>query len=280
MSKVFVNGKFFNQDEAKISIFDNGFGFGDSLYEVMMLKNGKAIDIKQHISRLIKSFDIVKYNTNYGYDYFVNIINNILVENKEIKNGMIYLQITRGTNTTRYKKIKAFDDHSIISYIIPCDIDSKIKQIKCALIPDHRRYMRNIKMTSLMPMLISKGEIEEQGYDYGIYYDMYTKAITEGLSSNVFIVTQGDKVMTHPNGHEILTGCTRSRIVDILNQSGIDVIESRFYEKDLLDAKEVFVTASIKMVQSVSHVNSNEINQSKIGNITKLCFEEYLKYIS
>jgi branched-subunit amino acid aminotransferase/4-amino-4-deoxychorismate lyase len=60
----------------------------------------------------------------------------------------------------------------------------------------------------------------------------------------------------------------------------MDVIESRFYEKDLLDAKEVFVTASIKMVQSVSCINNSEINQSKIGYITQLCFEEYLKYIS
>jgi D-alanine transaminase len=280
MSRVFINGEFFDSSEAKISVFDNGFGFGDSLYEVIMLKNGKTIDMKDHILRLVNSFNIVKYITSYGYDYFFNTINSVLNENKEIKNGMIYLQITRGTNTTRYKKIKAFDDHSIVSYIIPCEIDSKIKQIKCGLIPDHRRYMRNIKMTSLMPMLISKGEIEENGYDYGIYYDMHTKAITEGLSSNVFIVTHDDKILTHPNSHEILPGCTRSSIINILNKSGMDVIESRFYEKDLLDAKEVFVTASIKMVQSVSCINNSEINQSKIGYITQLCFEEYLKYIS
>jgi D-alanine transaminase len=180
----------------------------------------------------------------------------------------------------RYNQLQEISKATILAYIIPYDIsfDAEKKAVKCELVEDPRRYRRDIKMTSLMPTNLAKISTQEKGYDYVIFKDRQSKAVTEGASSNIFIINQEGVVLTHPTGKKILNGCTRKRAIEFLKAEGFEVKEQEFFEDDLLDAKEAFLTGAIKLFAPIESVNGE-----KIGNgdyeIAKFCTKKYQDFI-
>ena len=154
----------------------------------------------------------------------------------------------------------------------------ELKQWNCKLIDDPRRLRCDIKMISLMPMVLAKYESEVEGYDDVMFYNPRVNSITEGSSFNVFIVKDG-KFITAPLGNELLPGCTRHRVIELCKQAG-KTVEERYYTKEELEnADEVFVTGSIKIIVSVVKVNGKNIADGKIGANTQWIFNEFIKFI-
>lgn len=280
MDVVFLNGNFVPKEDAKISVFDTGFYYGDGIYEVTLLKDHRIIDLELHLARLKYVLKEVKFNNPPSAENLKTIIHELVLRNKEIKDGIVYIQITRGVMEYRYDRLQDIKHPTLIAYIVPIqtNLNVKSKAVKCELIDDPRRYRRDIKMTSLMPMILAKIQTQDAGYDYTIFKDRISKAVTEGASSNLFIVNDDGTVLTHPIGKKILNGCVRKRVVEFLRDEKFSVKEQEFFEDDLLNAKEAFLTGSIKLIAPIESVNGQKIGDGS-ATIAMLCMEKYLSFI-
>ena len=268
MSKyVYLNNKYVDFKDATIHIEDRGFQFSDSVYEVIKVLNSKLLDIDFHINRL--KFSTKELNFNYKVNptsltkIFVNLVNR-----NKLKNGIIYLQITRGVQPREHAYKKGLKPNIIIyttkkKFNLP---DKNYKGYKAITYPDIRWGRPDIKTTSLLANILAATEASKKKS----YESILVKGnkITEAAHSNVWIV-RGKKIITHPANKEILKGVTRTVLINIIKSLNLQLIEKEFSIKELLKSEEVFITSSGSLVTPIIQVDKIKINKGKIGAITK-----------
>ena len=268
MSKyVYLNNKYVNYKDAKIHIEDRGFQFSDSVYEVIKVINGKLLDIEFHLSRLKYSTSELNFNFKINKPSLKNIFLSLLKKN-QLKNGIIYLQITRGIQPREHAYKKNLKPNIIIytakkKFNLP---DKNYKGYKAITYPDIRWGRPDIKTTSLLANILAATEASKQGAYETIL--VKGKKVTEAAHSNVWIV-RNKKIITHPANKEILKGVTRTVLKKIINSLNLKLIEKEFSIKELLKAEEVFITSSGSLVTPITQVDKIKINKGKIGAITK-----------
>lgn len=268
MSKyVYLNNKYVNYKDAKIHIEDRGFQFSDSVCEVIKVINGKLLDIEFHLSRLKYSTRELNFNFKINKPSLKNIFLS-LVKKNQLKNGIIYLQITRGIQPREHAYKKNLKPNIIIytakkKFNLP---DKNYKGYKAITYPDIRWGRPDIKTTSLLANILAATEASKQGAYETIL--VKGKKITEAAHSNVWIV-RGKKIITHPANKEILKGVTRTVLKKIINSLNLKLIEREFSLKELMKAEEVFITSSGSLVTPITQVDKININKGKIGAITK-----------
>ena len=268
MSKyVYLNNKYVNYKDAKIHIEDRGFQFSDSVYEVIKVINGKLLDIEFHLSRLKYSTSELNFNFKINKPSLKNIFLSLLKKN-QLKNGIIYLQITRGIQPREHAYKKNLKPNIIIytakkKFNLP---DKNYKGYKAITYPDIRWGRPDIKTTSLLANILAATEASKQGAYETIL--VKGKKVTEAAHSNVWIV-RGKKIITHPANKEILKGVTRTVLKKIINSLNLKLIEREFSIKELMKAEEVFITSSGSLVTPITQVDKIKINKGKIGTITK-----------
>ena len=280
----FINGEFLTKDESKISIFDRGVSYGDAIYEVVLIYNRKAISLQDHLNRL-QSCAKEMYLYPDSNEQLSEIVHQLLEKNPDIANGMLFIHLTRGVMFERYTNPLEMKNNTLMMYITPLDMkfdaqDIVSKPYKALLMNDPRKYRNDIKSTSLMPTALAKIEAIKAGYDYAIFKNPITGHITEGMSSNLFIVTHDNEIWTHPLNCSILEGTLRNDTIKMCKAEGLIVKEIKFSEKELFEAKEVFVTGSIKLFKPIIQINGIDINNQKIGNIVTMCCKKYIEFIN
>ena len=268
MSKyVYLNNKYVKFKDAKIHIEDRGFQFSDSVYEVIKVLNKKLLDLDFHISRLKYSNKELNFNYKVHQTSLAKIFINLVNKNK-LKNGIIYLQITRGIQPREHAYKKYLKPNIIIytakkKFNLP---NKNYKGYKAITYPDIRWGRPDIKTTSLLANILAATEASKQG----AYETILVKGqkVTEAAHSNVWIV-RDKKIITHPANKEILKGVTRTVLKNIIKSLNFELIEKEFSIKELLKSEEVFITSSGSLVTPITHVDKIEINNGKIGAITK-----------
>ena len=281
MSVVYLNGDFVDESEANISINDAGYYFGDGIYEVILLYKGKLIDKDSHLSRLMSCFEKVYFKNYPSKEEILHNIDELLKRNPNVKTASIYMQFTRGDAVRSHRFLELDLKPNCLIKIIPCEIDEKLtKNWHCNVIDDPRRTRCDIKMISLLPMVLAKYESEKAGFDDVIFYNNKVKSITEGSSFNLFIVQNDNKIITCPLGNEILSGCTRARIIDIIKNNNFDIEERYFTKEELLNAREVFATGAIKLIVPIVKIDGKQIGNGKIGEITMQIFNKYIEFMN
>jgi D-alanine transaminase len=281
MSVVYLNGEFLEEKDAKVSINDSGYYYGDGFYEVIFLYNGKLIDRKIHIERLMKNFSKLYFKNYPSENEILTIIDNVIKKNQK-QNGAIYIQCTRGCTQRTHEFYNLNLKPNIVVKINEISnncFSNEIPKWHCKMIEDPRRLNCEIKMISLLPMVLAKLEAEKDGFDDVIFYNSRCNSVTEGTSFNIFIVQKDGKIITCPNGNQILPGCTRARIIDIIKSEKLNFEERFFSKEELYNAKEVFLTASLK-INSIIKVNENLINEGKAGETTIMLRNKYLDFIN
>ena len=262
----FLNSKFVNFDNAKIHIEDRGLQFSDSVYEVIPFYNKRLIDLFFHIKRL--KFSLKELNINYkvNTDYFTKIFNKLVLYSK-IKNGLVYLQITRGVQSRDH----AYKDNlkpNIIIYVIDKKLnipDKNFKGQKAVTYKDLRWKRRDIKTVSLLGnVLAKKYAVKKNAYE-AILIDK--GKVTEATASNVWIVKKRN-LITHQANTEILKGITRQTIKKIIVTNKLNLIERSFSLKEMYNADEVFITSSGNFITPIIKIDSKKINKGKIGKIS------------
>ncbi len=268
MSKfAYLNNKYLNFNEAKIHIEDRGFQFSDSVYEVIKVLNSKLLDLDFHIRRLKYSTKELNFNYIVNQTSLTKIFINLIKKNK-LKNGIIYLQITRGIQSREHAYKKNLKPNIIIytakkKFNLP---NKNYKGYKAITYPDIRWGRPDIKTTSLLANILAATEASKQGAYETIL--VKGKKVTEAAHSNVWIV-RNKKIITHPANKEILKGITRTVLKNMINSLNLKLIEREFSIEELLKAEEVFITSSGSLVTPITQVDKMKINKGKIGTITK-----------
>ena len=267
MSKIaYLNSKYINFNKAKIHIEDRGLQFSDSVYEVVPFYNKKLIDFNFHAKRLKYSLKELQIKYIVKEDKLKKIFNKIIRLNK-IRNGIVYLQITRGVQPR---------DHDYRNNLIPNLIiytinrklnlpNSNFKGVKAITYKDLRWKRRDIKTVSLLANVLAKKEaVRKKAYE-AILID--NGKITEATASNVWIV-KNNKLITHPSNTDILKGITRETVKKLIKKNKLNLKETSFTKKELYNADEVFITSASSFVTPIIKVDSKLINKGKIGKIT------------
>ena len=268
MSKfAYLNNKYINFNEAKIHIEDRGFQFSDSVYEVIKVLNSKLLDLDFHISRLKYSTKELNFNYKVNQTSLTKIFINLVNKNK-LKNGIIYLQITRGIQSREHAYKKNLKPNIIIytakkKFNLP---NKNYKGYKAITYPDIRWGRPDIKTTSLLANILAATEASKQGAYETIL--VKGKKVTEAAHSNVWIV-RDKKIITHPANKEILKGVTRTVLKNMIKSLNLKLIEREFSINELFKAEEVFITSSGSLVTPITQVDKIKINKGKIGTITK-----------
>jgi len=281
MSIVFLNGEFVEENEAKVSINDAGYYYGDGVYEVVLVYDRKLIDCDLHLERLMNCFQKVFFKNCPTKEEILDKMQQLVKKNEDIDTGSIYLQFTRGNKPRTHSFINDNLKPNWLMKMSSCKLNEDLsKTWHCNIVEDPRRMRCDIKMISLLPMVLSKYENEKAGFDDIIFYNSRVKSITEGSCFNVFIVDQNDKIITYPISNEILPGCTRARIISFLKENNYEFEERKYSKDELLNAKEVFATGSLKVIMPVIKVEGREIGDGKVGKITKEINDIFIKYLN
>ena len=274
----YINNKFVKNSNAKISVEDRGFLFGDSIYELISVFNKKIVNIDQHLNRLKSSLNKVKIKYNFNKKKIRKIINKLIKLNNVI-NGYIYIQITRGVAERKHEFPKQYKPTTII-FTKNLNIDKKIykKGVKIITIPDLRWLRRDIKTTSLLPNVLSKQlAVEKNAFESWL---IDNGNITEGSTSNAWIIKSSNTIITHPANTKILKGVTRDTVIKILKKNNFNVIEKPFNLIEAKNAKEAFLTSSTLSVLPVVKIDNYNISNGKPGDITKKIMYLYNNYIN
>lgn len=272
----YVNGKFVSLDEKVIPIDERGHQFGDGVYEVIRFYGGKPFMLAEHLERLMKSAKAIRLPVTQSADDFRQIISTA-VEKSGLSDCYVYLQITRGIA----KRNHLFPDVPVsvtmtVREATPLAAEVREKGVSAITREDERWANCYIKSLNLLPNILAKQEAHDAGAFEAIL--IRDGVVTEGSSSNVFIVKNGT-VITPPLSKHILAGITRMAVLNILKETGIPYEEKNFSEKELLGADEVFITSTTSEVLPVVSINGLPVGSGKPGELTKRIYKEFQKRI-
>ena len=261
MSICFLNDKFLDIQEAKISPLDRGFLFGDAIYEVIIAVNKKPFELGAHLTRLKKNIFSLKYSLSNQID-LEEIILEVISRNKFL-NQVIYVQISRGTDTVR-DHIPSNDLSPTIfvsSHELKTDFSPSSGE-KAILLEDFRWRKSQIKATSLLANVIYRSEAKHQEvFETILFEDGF---ITEGAVSNVFC-TIDNKIITPPLTENILPGVTRKVILELIQDTSLEYEETKIPVDSILSAEEIWVTNSTKGIIPIIELDGKKIGSGLPG---------------
>jgi len=274
MSICYVNGSYEEKNSAMISIQDRGFNFSDGVYEVMSFFGNQVINFDKHVKRLARSLNglrIQKPLTNYKS---LELILKKLIKLNKLDKGFVYLQITRGSSSRNHLFPKVSKPNLVI-FTFTTKLDKKLilSGVKVRLTEDLRWKRCDIKSISLLPNVLEKQNAFEEGM-----YESWQKRknlITEGSTSNAFIVNKNGFIQTHPANNFILGGVTRDTLIEIAKKNKIKVIEKAFSSSDLFSCKEAFLTSTTAKILPVVKINEKTIGNGKPGQMTQVLIKKY-----
>ena len=276
MRQVYINGDFKKEDEAKVSVFDRGLLFSDSLYEVTAVINGKLIDFNNHMKRLDRSMTELKFKKLLNH-LDILIFHRKLIELNNLKEGMIYLQVTRGIADRSFDMPKDKIEPTVLAFTQEkkiIDSESAKNGIKVMTLDDMRWKRCDIKTTQLLYASMAKTEATEKGFDDA--WMLREGYVTEGSSSNAWII-KGKIIMTRQSDNLILSGITRDVIFKCAKDLGYEVVTKNITLQDAQSASEAFITSATACVMPVVKINASQIGDGKPGKFVTALREEYIK---
>lgn len=271
----FFDGEFVALDEPKVQLEDRGYQFGDGIYEVTRIYNGKLFALERHLERCRHSLRELRIPITY-MDEELTAIHYDLIKKSGIKDGCIYFQITRGAAPRTH----AFPDQIVplLSMTIrpsKPDADQQENGIHCTLAEDIRWLRCDIKSLNLLGNVLAKQQAHETGCQEAIQFRKDTNLITEGSSSNFFIVRDGI-IWTHPLSHLILKGVTRSILLEeCAPKLGLTVVEKAFTPEFAQGADEAFITSTSLEVTPVVNLDGKTIGSGAPGEVTQKLLNAY-----
>ena len=272
MATCWLNGQFLPEDQAHVSIFDRGLLFGDGVYEVAAVFNGKLLDADLHLARLEKSLAAICIPSPHPTAEWLDVMQS-LAERNEIREGLVYLQVTRGA---------AERDFAFPANITPTCFafarkkslsnDPNANGIVLHAVQDIRWVRRDIKSVAMLAQVLAKQEAKAAGAFEAIMHDR--GVVTEGGSSNIWIVQRGT-VLTRPLSYSILAGITRDVTLE-LAAMGIPLIERAFTLDDVRAADECFMTSATNFILPAVRMDDSVIADGKPGPITMRLRDAYM----
>ncbi|HET8808508.1 MAG TPA: D-amino acid aminotransferase [Methylophaga sp.] len=264
MPVVYLNGRFIPAEEAKVSVMDRGYLFGDGIYEVIPVYRGKAFMLEGHLARLQRSLDAIKLSNPLDNVSWAELIANLVDQNGG-GDQSVYLQITRGTAAQR--------DHIFPQAVLPgifmmsnplkpVPADWHNKGINCITVDDIRWQRCDIKAIALLANCLMKQRAQEAGAQEALL--LRDGALTEGAASNAYIVIHGE-IITAPSGPQILSGVTRDLVLALAEKAGVNIQQRFASDSELRAADEVWISSSTKELVPVTMLDGKPVGNGQPG---------------
>ncbi|SCZ49228.1 D-alanine transaminase [Epibacterium ulvae] len=275
---VYVNGEYLPETEAKVSIFDRGFLFADAVYEVTSILDGKLIDFEGHAVRLERSLKELDMASPCSKDELLEI-HQKLVELNDINEGLIYLQVSRGSDGDRDFVFPSADTKPTLVLFTQnkpglADSDASRKGAKVISIEDIRWGRRDIKTVQLLYPSMGKMMAKAAGADDA--WMIEDGHVTEGTSNNAYFVKDGT-IVTRPLSNDILHGITRKAVLRMAEEAQMKIEERLFTIDEAKEADEAFTTSASAFVMPVVEIDGQQLGDGTPGPIAKRLREIYLE---
>lgn len=275
MTLAYLNGEFLPLEQAKVSVMDRGFLFGDGVYEVIPVYQGQCFRLEQHLTRL--SHSLAAIQLNYDCTALTPILHRLVNENGS-GDQSLYLQITRGTALTRDF---AFPEHSqatVMAYSMPLHsrtVPELQKGIAALTVTDIRWQRCDIKAITLLASVLLRETAKQQGKQEAILIrDGYAM---EGTASNLFMV-KNQVIITPPLGHYLLGGITRDLILELCTQHGLANEQRLIAVTELFSADEIWISSSIREILPVLSLNDQPVGNGTAGPLWYTVVNLYQDY--
>ncbi|GAA3735305.1 D-alanine transaminase [Sphingorhabdus rigui] len=276
MRTIYLNGAYVPEIDGKVSVFDRGFLFADSVYEVVSVLGGKLVDFDGHVQRLARSLGELGIKGAPDAGSWLTICRELVARNA-VEEGMIYWQVTRGAPTDRdfvfppegtTPTVLAFSQSRALA-----DTPLAKRGIRVVTLPDLRWGRADIKTTQLLYASLMKNEAIARGVD-----DAWMErggVVTEGTAQNAHIITHDGVLVTHPLNREILHGITRAAVLPLVAQT---IEERAFSVAEAEQAAEAFVSSASGFVMPVVEINGKTIGDGTPGSATVQLRQAYIDW--
>jgi D-alanine transaminase len=267
----YVNGRFVRHGEAAVHIEDRGYQLADGVYEVWAVFDGKLADAEGHFARLWRSLDELRIAHPMTEAALTMVLREAVRRNK-VRDGLCYLQVTRGVA----RRDHAFPNPAVLPSVVVTakSIDRAATEAKAALgasvifVPENRWGRCDIKSIGLLPNALAKQAARERGAIEAWFVDDMG-LVTEGASSNAWIIDAEGALRTRDTNANILRGVTRFTLLDVIRESGMTVNEKPFTIAEAQAAKEAFITGAGSLVTPIVQIDGVKLGDGKPGPVAK-----------
>ena len=278
MSRIaYVNGQYVPHAQAMVGIEDRGYQFADGVYEVCEVRGLRLVDERRHMARLDRSLRELRM-AHPMTPKALGIVMRETVRRNRVRDGLVYVQVTRGEMRRDFPFPPDGTRPSIVVTARSHDTVKLEKQaadgIAVVTMPDLRWQRVDIKSVALLPNVLAKQAAREQGAKEAWLVDEQGR-VTEGASSNAWIVTRDGKLVTRPLSGDILPGITRSVVIDLIAREGLGFEERPFTVEEAYAAREAFVTSASQLVMPVVQIDGRPIGNGAPGLIASALRRDY-----
>jgi len=281
MSRIaYVNGRYVPHRHAAVHVEDRGYQFSDGVYEVFAVANGVLVDEELHLQRLARSLGELRIARPHADAVMKHLFREVLRRNR-VSNGILYLQVTRGAAPRDHAFPKSARPAVVITARPARLADPAItaRGVDVVTIPDLRWRRVDIKSVSLLPNVLGKQIAKDKGaYEAWMVTD--EGEVTEGTSTNAWIVTKRGALVTRDADTSILNGVTRLTILRLAREAGLSIEERPFSLREALAAAEAFLSSTTSFVMPVVRIDGKPIAGGTPGPFTQKLLASYRGYIA
>jgi len=281
MSRIaYVNGRYLPRCEATVHVEDRGYQFSDGVYEVCEVRDGSLIDERRHVERLQRSLGELRIRLAMS-PAALGVVMHETIRRNRVHDGIVYLQITRGVARRDHAFPPPGTQPSIVVTARNLDMARNERAatagVAVVTVPDNRWERVDIKSISLLPNVLAKQAAREQGAGEAWFVDRDGK-VTEGSSSNAWIVTMGGKVVTRAADKGILRGVTRTVLIGAIEAQGLTLEERPFTVEEAYGAREAFLTAASQVVLPVVRIDGRPVGNGAPGSVATALRKDFHRH--
>lgn len=279
MSRIaYVNGRYTRHAEAGVHVEDRGYQFADGVYEVCLAVNGVFWDEEGHLARLDRSLDALSIGKPMSGRALRQVMGVVLRKNR-LRDALVYMQVTRGVAPRNHPFPEKTPEPALVITAKRFDFEKSEalaqKGVSIVTVPDIRWGRVDIKSVSLLPNVLAKETARQAGAQEA--WLVKDGEITEGASSNAWIVTAAGEIVTHALGKEILGGITRQGVMECAAALQMKVVERAFTIEEALAAPEAFLTSATTLVTPIIRIDGKDVGDGKPGKVARRLREAYIK---
>jgi D-alanine transaminase len=274
----YVNGRYLPHRAAAVHIEDRGYQFADGVYEVVPVQRGRLIDEDMHLDRLEFSLGELAIAPPMDRRALQFVLREVLRRNG-VDRGIVYMQVTRGVAPRDHKFPAAARPSLVITAKRLKPVPAKYLEegVGVITLPDLRWKRCDIKTIGLLANVLGKQRAAEEGA-YEAWQIDPEGQVTEGTSTNAWIVTKDRKIVTRPLGPDILPGVTRRALMELLRESNLQLEERKFALDEAKDAAEAFLTSSSVFLLPITRIDGAAIGGGKPGDVAKRIRQLYVDH--
>ena len=267
---VYVSGRYLPYAQAGVHAEDRGFQFGDAVYEVCEVRDGRLVDETRHMQRLARSLGELRIKEPMSAPAWSRVLRETIRRNR-VTHGLVYLQVSRGAHARDFLFPPAGTPPTVVclarSIAKSKGEAAAAKGIAIKTVPDNRWERCDIKTVMLLPALLAKEAARAEAASDAWFVDA-DGMVTEGASSNAWIVDKNGRLVTRPADQSFLQGITRTTLIDLLRTEGIELVERPFTVTEARQAREAFLTSATNIVMPVVQIDGKPIGNGAPGLLT------------